>query len=81
MKVDVQGLINQLTGLAKRLDAFRDKIDELEESGEETIELYKIHNIIQWYDTLNIEIACDGLKQAYLDEEGNEKDESNNDKR
>lgn len=79
MKVDVKGLINQLTGLAKRLTTFRDKIDELEESGEETIELYKIHNIIQWYDTLNIEIACDGLKQAYLDEEGNEKDESNND--
>ena len=73
MQVDVQGLINQLRSLGNRLKSLQETLDQMEEDGEETIEIYKLQNLLVWSDPLNIEIACDGLKQAYLDEEENKK--------
>ena len=69
MNVDIQGLINQLQSLKQRIDNFVQLVSEAEDEGEETIALYKLQDVFQWYDELNIDLACDGLKQAYLDEE------------
>lgn len=75
MKVDVQGLINQLTSLEIRLRELRDRLDELDGEDEETIEIWELEKYMHWADSLNIAIACDGLKQAYLDEEDKKDDQ------
>lgn len=75
MKVSIKGLISQLTSLKDRLNALNDRAEELEEQGEETISLEELKRYLEWCDTLNISIACDGLEQAYIDENGNEKED------
>lgn len=75
MKVSIKGLISQLTSLKDRLNALNDKVDELEEQGEENISLEELKRYLEWCDMLNISIACDGLEQAYIDENGNEKED------
>ena len=67
MNVDVKGLIKQLQNLRERLIELRDKIDEMNELGEEAIDICAIEDLLVWSDALNLEIACDGLKQAYLE--------------
>lgn len=74
MKVSVKGLVCQLKNLAYRLNKLLDKIDDLEDQDEETISLFELKGYLEWCDTLNISIACDGLEQAYLDENGEEKE-------
>ena len=73
MKVSVKGLIAQLKNLAERLVNLSDKIDDLEDQDEESISLFELKGYLEWSDSLNIDVACDAIEQAYLDEEGNEK--------
>lgn len=75
MEVNVRGLIRQLEDLENRLNNLKDRIEEKENDDDEenVITLSELEDYICWYDTLNIAIAVDGLKQAYLKEEGDKK--------
>ena len=67
MKVDVQGLINQLEDLKERIKALCSKIEELEDEGEEKIPLWEVDTYLDGFDAVNIAVACEGLKQAFLE--------------
>ena len=64
MKINMKGLINQLDDLRERLNELFDKLENLDDFGQEAIAIEDVEQHFQNDDTFNLSIALDVLVQA-----------------